>query len=68
MPMHNLIEYSDNYSTTSWKLWHYFRDEPCLNADGAIAYFPADNNNSDSFKFKIKITARTGNDGRRKSK
>ena len=27
MPMYNLIEYSDNYSKTSWRLWQYYRDE-----------------------------------------
>ena len=65
MPMHNLIEYSDNYSETFGSLWHYYRDEPQLNAVGAIvgADFPADNNNSASFKFKIKIADRIGNNG-----
>ena len=63
MPMYNLIEYSDNYSKTSGSLWHYYRDEPFLNANGAIADFPADNNNSASFKFKTKTTGRTENDG-----
>ena len=28
MPMHNLIEYSDNYAKTSGSLWQYYRDEP----------------------------------------
>ena len=27
MPMHNLIEYSDNFSVTSGSLWSYYRDE-----------------------------------------
>ena len=27
MPMHNLIEYSDNYSDTSESLWQFIRDE-----------------------------------------
>ena len=63
MPMYNLIEYSDNYSKTSGSLWNYYRDEPHLNANGAIADFPAGNNNSASFKFKAKIAGRTGNDG-----
>ena len=26
MPMHNLIEYSDNYSGTSRRLWQFKRD------------------------------------------
>ena len=48
MPMYNLIEYSDNYAKTSGSLWQYYRDEP--------------NNNladSESFKFKVKITKKT---------
>ena len=48
MPMYNLIEYSDNYAKTSGSLWQYFRDEP--NNDLA---------NSESFKFKVKITGKT---------
>ena len=28
MPIHNLIEYSDNYSKASGGLWQYYRDEP----------------------------------------
>ena len=52
MAMYYLIEYSDNYSKTSGSLWHYYRDESYLNANGAIADFPADNNNSPLFKFK----------------
>ena len=27
MPIHNLLEYSDNYSLTSESLWNYYRDE-----------------------------------------
>ena len=48
IPMYNLIEYSDNYSKTSVSLWQYYRDDP--------------NNNitqSESFKYKIKITGKT---------
>ena len=48
MPVYNLIEYSDNYVKTSGSLWQYYRDEP--------------NNNladSESFKFKVKITGKT---------
>ena len=62
MPMYNLIEYSDNYSKTSGCLWQYYRDEPALTNTGVIANFhPADN--SDSFKFKQKITGVTGDNG-----
>ena len=48
MPLHNLIEYSNNYSETSESLWQYYRDE--LNDN--IAH-------SNSFRSKIKITANT---------
>ena len=41
----------------------HFWYEPFLGANGAIANFPADNNNIASFKFKLKIAGRTGNDG-----
>ena len=43
--MYNLIEYSDNYSKTSGRLWQYYKDEPNDNL--------AD---SESFKSKVKIT------------
>ena len=48
MPMYNLIEYSDNYSKPSGSLWQYYKDYPNDN----IA-------NSESFKFKVKITGKT---------
>ena len=45
-PMYNLIEYSNNYSDTSGRLWQFKRDEvPANNADLTI-------NNSQSFKCK----------------
>ena len=46
MAMYNLIEYSDNYSKTSGSLWYQYRDEPFLGANGAVADFPANDNNS----------------------
>ena len=46
-----LIESIDDYSKTSGSLWHYYRDEPYLNANGAIADFPADSKYSALFKF-----------------
>ena len=57
MPMYNLIKYSDNYSKTSGSLWHYYRDEPFLNANGAVSDFPSDNNNSASLNLKQKQQA-----------
>ena len=56
MPMCNLIEHSDNYSKTSGSLWNYYRDEPFLNANGAIADFSADDNNSASFELKVGLS------------
>ena len=48
IPMYNLTEYSDNYSKTSGSLWQYYKDDPNDNL--------AD---SESFKYKIKITGNT---------
>ena len=48
MPMYSLIEYKDNYSKTSGSLWQYYRDDP----NGNIG-------DSESFKYKIKITGKT---------
>ena len=55
MPMYNLIEYSDNYSKTSGSLWQYYKDDPNDNLA-----------NSESFKYKVKITGKTPNDGNTK--
>ena len=55
MRMYNLIEYSDNYSNTSGSLWQYYK------------YDPNDNlANPKSFKFKVKITRKTPNNGNTK--
>ena len=62
-PMYNLIEYSDAQLTTSGSLWQYYRDEPALDNNNNIIDFPADNNNSASFKFKQQITRQTRNSG-----
>ena len=62
MPMCNLIEYSDNYAKTTGSLWQYCKDIPARNANNEIIIF-AENNTTDSFKFKAKITGQTGNDG-----
>ena len=55
MPMYNLIEYSDNYSTTSGSLSQYYKDDP----NDTIA-------NSESFKSKVKIAGKTRNNGNTK--
>ena len=52
--MHNLTEYSDNYSKTSGSLWQYFKDIPA----GEIVNF-AVNNLTDSFNFKPKMIGQT---------
>ena len=62
MPMYNLIEYSDNYVKTSGSLWQYCKDIPARNANNIIEEFTEDNT-TDTFKFKAKITGQTGNDG-----
>ena len=62
MPMYNLIEYSDNYAKTTGSLWQYYKDIPARNANGEIIIFSEDNT-TDSFKFKAKITGQTGNGG-----
>ena len=61
MPMYNLLEYSDVYSKTSGSLWQYKRNEPALDNNNNIIDFPANKNNSISFKFKQQITEQTGN-------
>ena len=60
MPMHNLIEYSDNYSKTSGSLWQYYRHEPALSDAGTLDNFPG---NSALFKYKQKRTGSTENNG-----
>ena len=55
MPMYNLIEYSDNYSETSGSLFQYFKDVPNDNLT-----------DSKSFKYKVKITGKTPNNGNTK--
>ena len=51
--MYSLIEYSDNYSDTSGKLWDFKRDEvPANDADLTI-------DNSQSFKYKAALLGKT---------
>ena len=38
MPIYNLIEFSDNFSKTSGRLWQYCKEIPAVN-DGNIADF-----------------------------
>ena len=60
--MYNLIEYSDNYSKTSGRLWKYCKDISAVNNDDNIVDFN-ENNATDSFNFKAKITGQTNDDG-----
>ena len=60
--MHNLIEYSNNYSKTCGSLWQYYRDETVLTDAGTIAEFSAADNSA-LFQFKQKITSLTCDDG-----
>ena len=46
MAMHNLIEYSDNYSDTLGSLWNFKRDEIINNAN------VTNDDNAPSFKYK----------------
>ena len=59
MPMYNLIEYSDNYQDSSATLYQYKRDEPP--EDDAVADLTDDN--SDSFKYKVKLLGNPVLDG-----
>ena len=62
MPMCNLIEYSDNFSKISGSLWKYCKDIRAVDNNNAIVNF-TDDNLTDSFNFKAKMTGQTGNDG-----
>ena len=63
MPMYDLLEYSDIYLKTSGSLWQYYKDKTALNNKNVIIDFHVDNNGSNSFKFKQKITGKTINNG-----
>ena len=55
MRMYSLIECGNNYSKTSRSLWQYYKDNPNNN----IA-------NSESFKYKLKFTGKTPDNGNTK--
>ena len=57
--MYNLIEYSDNYSKISGSFWQYCKDIPALDNKNAIVNL-TENNLTDSFNFKVKMTGQTG--------
>ena len=63
MPLCNLIECSEyNYSKTSGSLWQYCKDIPAVDDNNAIVNF-ANNNLTNSFNFKVKMTGQTENGG-----
>ena len=62
MLMYNLREYSDNYSKASGSLWQYCKNIPAVDNNNAIVNF-TENNHTDSFNFKVKVTGQTGDDG-----
>ena len=53
MPMYNLIEYRDNYSGTSGRLWQFKRDESPTNNNKNLINVATIN--SSSFKYKSSI-------------
>ena len=64
MSIYNLLEYYDTYLKTSGSSWQWYRDERALdNKSKYITDFSADNNNSNSFKFKQQITGQTRDNG-----
>ena len=62
MLMHNVTEYSNNYSKTSGSWWQYGKYIPAVNNNGDIVDFNGANA-TDSFNFKTKITGQTNNNG-----
>ena len=62
MPMYNLIEYSNNYSKTSGRLWQNYKDIPAVDDGCGIVGFNGANATY-SFNFKTKITGQTDNNG-----
>ena len=57
--MYNLIEYSDNYSDTSGRLWNFKRGEVINNAD------VTNDDNAPSFKYKANVIGNTRNNRRK---
>ena len=66
LPMYNLIEYSDNYLKTSGILWHFYRDVPLVDNNGANFDFTEANTNTKSFNLKVKLTGQTDDDDKKR--
>ena len=62
MPMYNFLKYSDNDAKTSGSLRQYCKDIAAVDNNNAIVNF-TENNLTDSFNFKVKITGQTGDNG-----
>ena len=62
VPLYNLLEYSPAYAKTSGSLWQHCKDILAIDNNNAIADF-TENNLTDSFNFKVKMTGQTGDDG-----
>ena len=66
MPMHNLIEYSDNYADSSGSLYQFKKDESPMNNTGNPLDVALDN--STSFKYKASLLGKaTDGDGNDRS-
>ena len=59
IPMYNLVEYSDDYSKTSGSLWQCCKDIPAVNNNNNAIVDFTNNNQTDSFNFKVKMTGQT---------
>ena len=60
MSMYNLTQNNDLYSKISAILTQHYRDEPAVDANGAVANYNAANAFTDSFKIKEQITGKIG--------
>ena len=58
--MYNLTQNNDLYSKISAILTQHCRDEPAVDANGAVANYNAANAFTDSFKIKEQITGKIG--------
>ena len=62
MSLYCLIKYSDNCSKTSASFWQYCKNIPTVDNNNAIVNF-TENNLTNSFNFKVKMTGQTGDNG-----
>ena len=61
MNLHNLLEYGEGYAKKSGILWEYCKDIAVIDNNNAIVDF-TENNLTDSFNFKVKMTGQTGDE------